>query len=47
MEDRKNPSMLRRVFLIVVGVMALFLDKLEGKSIDPQPAKTGRIEIVD
>ncbi len=47
MEKREAPSMPRRVFLIVIGIMSLFLDKLEGKPIDPQPVKPGRIEIVE
>lgn len=47
MEKRETLSMPRRAFLIVVGVMSLFLDKLEGKPIDPQPVKPGRIEIVE
>ncbi len=47
MEKREAPSMPRRVFLSGIGIMSLFLDKLEGKPIDPQPVKPGRIEIVE
>jgi hypothetical protein len=47
MEKKETPSLPKRAFLILVGVMALCLDKLEGKPADPQPATTGRIEIVE
>jgi hypothetical protein len=47
MEKQETPSIPKRVFLILVGVVALCLDKLEGKSSDPQPVTTGRIEIVE
>ncbi len=47
MEKREDPRLPRRVFLIAIGIMSLFLDKLEGKPIDPQPVKPGRIEIVE
>jgi hypothetical protein len=47
MEKKEKIRCPRRAFLIIVGLVALFLDRLEGKSSDPQPVKTGRIEIVD
>ncbi len=37
----------RRIFLTLVGLMALFLDKLEGKPDAAGSATTGRIDIVD
>lgn len=46
-EKKEKMGWQRRALLIAVGLMALFLDKLEGKPIEPQPVKSGRIEIVD
>ena len=47
MEKKETPSLPKRAFLILVGAMALCLDKLEGKPTDPQPVSAGRIEIVE
>lgn len=47
MEKKEEMSKWHRAFLVVVGLMALFLDRLEGKPTEPQPIKTGRIDIVD
>jgi hypothetical protein len=46
-EKKERMSKSRQVFLTLVGLMALFLDKLEGKPAVSGPATTGRIEIVD
>lgn len=46
-EKTEKMSKRRRVFLTFVGLMALFLDKLEGKPSAPGLDTTGRIEIVD
>jgi hypothetical protein len=46
-EKTERMSKRRQVFLTFVGLIALFLDKLEGKPAAPGPATTGRIEIVD
>jgi hypothetical protein len=47
MEKKEKMSFRRRTFLIAIGFVALFLDKLEGRPADPQPVTTGRIEIID
>jgi hypothetical protein len=45
--ERSKMSLKRRLFLMAVGYLALALDKLEGKSIEPPKVKRGRIKIVD
>ena len=45
-KESKKPSKCRRVFLIAIGIIAIALDKLEGKPAEPQPVTSGRIEIV-
>jgi hypothetical protein len=45
-EKKEKVSFQRRAFLIAVGMMVLFLDKLEGKATAPRPVTSGRIEIV-
>ena len=48
MEKKENEkSLLCRVFLIAIGIMALTLDKLEGRPAEPRPVTSGPIEIVD
>jgi hypothetical protein len=47
MEKKEKLSTGQRAFLIAVGLMAMVLDKLEGKPVKPQPARSGRIEIVN
>jgi hypothetical protein len=44
---KKKMRKRRRLFLIVVGCLALALDRLEGKSTEPPPIKRGRIKIVN
>jgi hypothetical protein len=44
---KKKMRKRRRLFLIVVGCLALALDRLEGKPAEPQPVKRGRIKIVN
>jgi hypothetical protein len=47
MRKREKRSPLQRAFLIAVGLVALALDKLEGKPTERQPVRSGRIEIVN
>jgi len=46
--EKKRMSKRRRAFLIVVGCLALALDKQEGKTTEPpRPVRKGRIKIVN
>lgn len=45
--EKSKMSLKRRLFLMAVGYVALALDKLEGKSVEPPRIKRGRIKIVD
>jgi hypothetical protein len=47
MDKQEKWSKKQRILLTFVGLMALFLDKLEGKPPAPQPVTTGHIKIVD